>query len=419
MNSIARAPSPGAAAKAALILCSFALFATENLVHYPVALMSLIGLAQIVSRPRDCLAGQSRTLIILFCLIWLPMLIASIDAFEFERAAETTALYFHFLPAAFFVLGACRDRDVLRLVTAGTAILVIFVGFDAFAQLIWRVDLFGYPYDDEILRGVFYPKQRLGLFLAAFAPLYVDAVIRWCRYQPRLWFLLVPLVIVILMTLKRSAWVMLFVGMAGYLALYVRINRKRVRDLPILPVTIIVVIAVITVSINPALEQRVKSTAGVFSADQAVVEEATAYRLPLWRTGAAILAENWITGIGPRGFRHAYAIYADDADFWLQRKAAGQTHPHLLILEVAIESGLLGVAGLIGVYVLLGRELLRARPPPELPVWLLCCFVAWFPLNVHLAFYGSYWSTFAWLLIPLGLASVDTERVEAPAAPDT
>jgi len=415
MTAVSRVSSLVIYAKAALILISFALFSTENYVHYPVALMSLLGLAQIAWRPRDCLTGQARTLLIVFGLIWIPMLIASFDAVNFQRSAETTARYLHFLPAAYFVFSACRHADVLRLVTAGTAVLVIFAGFDAFAQLIWHVNLFGYPYDGEILKGVFHPKQRLGLFLAVFAPLYVDAVIRWCRSLPRTWFLLLPIIIVILMSLKRTAWIMLFVGMAGYLLLHLRINRQRIRDLPILPIAIVLAVAVTTVLFNPTLKQRLQSSAGVFSTDAVEVEEATANRLSLWRTGTSMLADNWIAGIGPRSFRYAYAAYADEDDFWLQRNGVGQTHPHLFFLEVAIETGLLGIVGLIGVTFLLGREMLRAPSRIGLPVWLLCALVAWFPLNAHMAFYGSYWSTLAWLLIPLGLAEVRTKPVEEHA----
>ena len=76
MTAVSCVLSPVVYAKAALILISFALFATENYVHYPVALMSLLGLAQIAWRPRDCLTGQARTLLIVFGLIWIPMLIA-------------------------------------------------------------------------------------------------------------------------------------------------------------------------------------------------------------------------------------------------------------------------------------------------------------------------------------------------------
>ena len=382
-----------------------ALFATENLVHYPVGAMALLGLARMWSNPRDCVSGPGRMLALMFACIWIPMLLASLDAVEPTRAAKTTLLYLHFMPAAYFVLWSCRDVEVLRLVAGGTAGLALFAGFDAFIQLIWHVDLFGYPYDDGTLKGVFHPKQRLGLFLAVFAPLYVDVVIRWCRTLPRVWFLLVPVLIVILMSLKRSAWIMLLVAMLGYVMMYFRHARVSPRRLRLLPVLAVLAIGAATIALSPTLQQRLEATSGVFSSDSSSIDAATSYRWTLWRTARSMFADNWLSGVGPRGYRHAYASYADADDFWIDRSGTGQTHPHLLFLEVAAETGIVGLAGLIGFYVLLLGELVHARPASGIPVWLLCAATAWFPLNAHLAFYGSYWSTLVWLLVPIGIAA--------------
>ena len=406
-----RTPDIEVYAKASLILVALTLFATENLVHYPVALMSLLGIAQMIVRPRECLTGPATVLIILFCLIWIPMLFASAGAYDLARATETSILYLHFLPAAYFVLGACRVIAVFRLVTAGTAILLIFVGFDAFVQLIWRVDLFGYPYDDGILKGVFYPKQRLGLFLAVLAPVYIDAIVRWCRHFPRLWLLLVPIVIVILMSLKRSAWIMLFVGMSAYLVLFLQHHQLQIHKLRLLPIVVVIATAIVTVVANPTLQDRLYISSGIFSNDPVTTEEATAHRVSLWKTGYTMFVDNWFVGVGPRGYRYAYANYARDDDFWLNRNGGGQTHPHLLLLEVAVETGVLGLVGLFSFYAQLGRELL-ARRSQGIPVWLLCAAIAWFPLNAHLAFYGSYWSTLMWLLVPIGLAAGEDEATD-------
>ena len=127
-----------------------------------------------------------------------------------------------------------------------------------------------------------------------------------------------------------------------------------------------------------------------------------------------MFVDNWFVGVGPRGYRYAYANYAVEGDFWLDRNGVGQTHPHLLLLEVAAETGVLGLIGLMGFYAKLGRELV-ARCAQAIPIWLLCAAIAWFPLNAHLAFYGSYWSTLIWLLVPIGLAgdAVEaTDRIE-------
>ena len=95
--------------KASLILLALALFVTENFVHYPLGLMSLLGMVQMVLHPRMCWAAGTRTLFILFGLIWFPMLVASIATYEIGREVETSILYLHFLPAAYFVFYACRD----------------------------------------------------------------------------------------------------------------------------------------------------------------------------------------------------------------------------------------------------------------------------------------------------------------------
>ena len=155
---------------------------------------------------------------------------------------------------------------------------------------------------------------------------------------------------------------------------------------------------------NPTLRTRLHDTSGLFSSNAQAIDAATAYRLTLWRTGARIFADHWLTGIGPRGFRHIYADYAAPDDFWIKRIGSGQTHPHQFMLEIAIESGVIGLAAFIAFYVLLLRLLSRPTTGRVVPVWLLGAAVAWLPLNAHLAFYGAYWSTLAWLLLAVGLA---------------
>jgi len=395
-------------AKASLILLTLALFATENLVHYPVALMSLLGLVQMVVDRRKHWDTVSRFLFALFGMIWFPMLVASIATYEIGREMETSILYLHFLPAAYFVLHACRDAAVSRLVTAGTVAFVGFVVLDALVQLTLQSNLLGYPYDGSVLKGLFYPKQRLGLFLAVFSPLYLDLIVRWRHRMPYLWMLLIPIVVIMLMSLKRSAWVMISVTVVAYFALFLRHERMKLTGFHFSSVAVaaatLIMVGVLTVSLSPVVQNRLSTTLGILSGDSETVAEATAYRVPLWRTAYIMFKDNWLVGVGPRGYRHAYVDYAADTDFWVARNGIGQTHPHLLVLEVAAETGVLGLLGLLGFYATLGYKVINNTSWSRVPVWLLCALTAWFPLNTHLAFYGSYWSTLVWLLIPIGLA---------------
>ncbi|MCB1747672.1 MAG: O-antigen ligase family protein [Gammaproteobacteria bacterium] len=389
---------------AALILGSFALFATAHLVHYPVALMSVLGVAAVVREPARLREPGVRTLLLLFACIWLPMLAALPDAVAPTRTQKTVLLYLHLLPAAIYLAGACARPEVLRLVTQGVVVLVVFAGLDAFAQLIWHEDFFGYPYEDGILKGLFYPKQRLGLFLALFAPLVIDVVRAWCRQYPPLWLLHLPLLIVVLVSLKRSAWLMLGVGLFGY-AFVVRRAHDGRPALRAWHVLLLVAIAGVAVATNPPLRNQIATSAGLFSGDAAAFDRASAYRLTLWRDGLAMFADNWLNGVGPRGYRSAYAEYAAADDFWLERSGGhGQTHPHQMTIEVAAECGVIGLAGLAMFYVVAFGAWRRLAGQPSSPVWMLCALVAWFPLNAHLAFYGSYWSTLVWMLLAIALA---------------
>ena len=391
-------------AKAGLILLTLTLFVSQHLVHYGMGLMAVLGVVEAVRHPAALREWHARQLLLLFALLWVPMAIACVNAVAPDHSLRTLLPYLHLLPAAYFVMRACADVEVQRLVTVGAALLLTFVTLDAFVQLIWQQDLFGYPYDHKVLKGVFHPKQRLGLILAVFAPLYIDGVMRWCRVHAHMWLLLVPLLVVVLMSLKRSAWIMLVFGLLAYALLKVRLqplqwNLRRVTQLMLL-----LVLAGGLASVNPTLRTRLHDTSGLFSSNAQAIDAATAYRLTLWRTGARIFADHWLTGIGPRGFRHIYADYAAPDDFWIKRIGSGQTHPHQFMLEIAIESGVIGLAAFIAFYVLLLRLLSRPTTGRVVPVWLLGAAVAWLPLNAHLAFYGAYWSTLAWLLLAVGLA---------------
>lgn len=390
--------------KAGLILATLTLFVSEHLVHYALGSMAVLGVLDAVRHPAALRTWRTRQLLLLFALLWLPMMIASVNAVAPAHTWRTVLPYLHLLPASYFVMRACADVDVQRLVTVGAAVLVAFVVLDAFVQLLWHRDLFGYPYDRNVLKGVFYPKQRLGLVLAVFAPLYLDGVLCGCRRYPWLWLLLLPMVVIILVSLKRSAWLMLAFGLCVYVLLYARQRASAWTGRRLAQWAMALVLAAALASLNPSLRARLHETSGLFSSDVQAIDAASGYRLTLWRTGARIFADHWLTGIGPRGYRHVYGDYAAKDDFWIKRIGGGQTHPHQFMLEVAIETGIVGLLAFLLFYARVVALLARPTVGRVAPVWLLGAAVAWLPLNAHLAFYGAYWASLAWLLLAVGLA---------------
>ena len=164
---------------------------------------------------------------------------------------------------------------------------------------------------------------------------------------------------------------------------------------------VILVTLITTITLHEPTNNRFKTTLGLFSNDYEIIDKATAWRLPLWETATNAFIANPVNGIGPRGFRFVYQDYAPANDYW-----ETQTHPHLLTLEILAETGLIGLLGYITfIYIILHGFFKRRAFAKEFP-FLIPVIVALFPLNAHMAFYGSIWSSMSWWLIAIYFSSI-------------
>jgi O-antigen ligase len=397
----------------ALIVASIALLPVGKLVHLPFASMAVAGIVAAVRSRGMAADPAARVLTLLYLCIWLPMLNASVDAHAPGRALQTTLAYLHFLPAAWYIAGVAGAPRSLEIVAAGSvAIAAVWLG-DALLQAALGVNLLGYRYDGVVLKGVFHPGQLLGLVLAFLAPLYFE-VLRCSRVRkPWAWLALAPLLVVLALTLKRSAWLMFVFAALGYAwVLGPRFMVSRRRWLASGAVAGAVLVALIGWQ-QPAFQARMRTATALATADFDAIDRASSYRLSLWRTGVHMFEHHWVNGIGPRGYRYAYPQYAGADDFWIARYGRGQTHPHFMLLEIAVEAGVVGLIGIAGFWWLLIRLLGQTRIAHPLgAVFLLCAALAWLPFNVHKAFYDSWWASLGWWALALGVGAWRSGRGE-------
>lgn len=392
-----------------LILSVLVLFCTKTLFNIPLTIMGLIVLYRFITKRVASDDDRLRLLVLLFLCLWLPMLIAFVDAVNMTRTVSTVFFYLRYFLAGVYILQEINSTDRLKKLFIGIFIVVTVWWGDALLQYILGRNIFGQPYDpDKGLAGMFYPKVRLPHLLAVVTPVYFEFVRRYHSRFRWLWLTLPPLFLVLLLGEKRTAWMMLMVAVLAYIACLLFSKRLQASKL-VLGVLIIIAIVSATM-LNDSFRQRVHETLGLFSADVEMVDEATARRLSLWEIGVDIITDNWINGIGPRGFRYVDTEYADEDNFWIQGDRHGQTHPHLFIMEILIETGITGFIGyLLFFIVLVGAVRSRMNSPCVLP-WIASIFVVVFPLNAHLAFYGSYWSSVVWWFIPVGIAALYHDR---------
>ncbi len=393
-----------------IILTTFALLGTQNAVHYPFALMSAIGLWLIIKEPSVIYNKGSRNFFCVFALVWSPMLLSLLGASDLASASKTTFSYIHFLFGGYYVYWAsCREKTY-RLVGLGVFSLVLFALSDALIQFIFAIDLFGFPYDGAVLKGLFYPKERLGLFLAVLSPLALYGVFKWQYKSVYSVLILSMIVLILLLCVKRSAWIMFGLSMLGFSYL-IWVNNDTTKKFLTMGFGILIAftLSLVAVMYTPTYHTKVTLSSSFSSGDLQKIDTASNYRLSLWRTGTRIFLSEPINGIGARGYRHIYAEHADPNDFWLRDGRTGQNHPHLQLLEIAVETGVVGLIGFFLIYLFFLREIIREANISMKAIWILAVLVAWFPLNTHLAFYGSYWASFVWLLIPLALAQPNAQ----------
>ncbi|MEM7542568.1 MAG: O-antigen ligase family protein [Pseudomonadota bacterium] len=385
-----------------VLLITIFLLQTKNGVHYGSAALCLAGALYFARNFRRQISEPYfRDIVLIFFAIWIPMLLSSAFAIEKQHAFETTISYLHFFPLAIVAAAFAFEHEQRWFMTL-LATLIAFWVADALIQLVFAVDVFGYVYEGGPLLGAFYPRQRLGLVVAALSPFYL-----WLMWQmfghwaPR-GLSVFPVLIVLLFSLKRSGWLMFAIVLTIFLAAIAEHRKDRRSALK--EVAMIVGVIAITAGVlatDDRLGQRMGSVSDIVSGAPNI-DEASGYRLSLWRTAGAMFADNPILGVGPRGFRHVYERYASDSDFWSER---GQTHPHLFIAEVAAESGGLGLLGYLIASGLILRIFLttRASATTAARSAILAALVCWLPVNSHMAFYGSYWATLCWITVALGV----------------
>ncbi len=403
-----------------LLIFSFLLLLPFKLYEVPMGIMALIGLARLARAPRAVRHDPAlRLMWLLFFCIWVPMLLSLTDAVNVNRALSTTLSFLRFPLAGIFIIQTLRTPQAWERLWLGVTLLIGFWCVDGLIQLIAGVNLLGHPYDGIRLSGIFYPKLTLGIVLATLSPLYFAGLRRYLGQYRYAWLLAVPLLIVVFFAAQRAAWVVLALATMAYVAYLLYTSTHARRNAPAAAVLALLIAGVIGLwSLEqPGFSSRVSITLQGLSGNYADMNQASSLRLPIWRTALNMATTHWINGVGPRGFRYVYRNYARADDSFL---AVNKTpmHPHQMLLEIATETGLFGVLGYALFAWLFIRRMMLCLAAEQRRILFPACLavlLAMLPINTHLAFYASYWSSITWWLILLALAgyarATDTSQV--------
>lgn len=391
-----------------------------RLVEVPVLLMAAAGIVLIVRQRTMLLAKPSvRTFCWVFAAMWLPILISLVDAVSPERTTVIAVNHLRFFFSGVFMAWALSDawaRD--RLLTLSGWLLVFWL-VDAGVQMVLGFDLIGREPFGVYVSGLYGSESlKLGTTLGVIAPLLWVFIQR--RYSP--WLLLVVMLAsayVVMSAGSRAGWVSMLVCVF----VFAYINRDYIRRIGrrvlVSGVILAVLLTALAYATSPGFKGRVDQSITDFSGREAFVISSLGHREYIWKGAFSMIGANPINGVGARGFRYAFPDYAESDDPFIAENPLNlPMHSHQLLLEIAAETGLVGLAGLLLAMAVLVRGTWTAPAQVRAgvtPYGIALC-AAFFPLNTHLAIYSAHWSQIVWWLIGVYCAYLGTPRTHTPSA---
>ena len=401
------------------ILLAFpALLPFSGLYNIPLLVLCGLGLWCLVSRPHEVLRDEGlRLLLVLFLCIWLPMAIAAVDAVDPVQSWRKVVSFPVFFFAGVYMARVLRCRADLRRLLVGVWVICTLWSIDALWQFIHGFDLLGFPLQGGRASGVFFPDLKLGVVLSVMALLVLEGMRRLSGRSAWAVLALMPFFAAIVLSGSRSSWIVLFVvlGVYGwYLFRWAEKPKARGRAILRVAAAGVLVCGVLAYTAPQAVSQmhglvakRAGSVVHLLNGDAEEVDDAIKARLSAWGAAHRIFLDHWFNGVGPRGFRKVHADYASASDPYVS--IGRHLHfPHLLVLEIAAETGIVGLLGYLIALTVLMRKLLgmdRVQLAHGFPYWL-AIVAAMLPFATHLAFYAHFMAALIWWTIAVSTAGL-------------
>jgi len=296
-------------------------------------------------KQQDCY----RNLFLIFGLIWFPMLLSLPDAFNFNHSFTTTLGIFPLFFVGVYIISEIDNQRTQKILFNVVSIIIVFWCMDSLLQLVSGKDIFGNAsYSPARLSGIFSPRATSGLVLAVLSPVIFEKlrVLSGGIYSILFACGLAAIYIaLIVLSGSRTGILMLIVGMFGWLSHMSYINKYFTWPKVILiSVSILAMISILAYQ-QPA--RHGESLQSVINGDLKSIDRVSNGRISLWETSSHMYMDHWINGIGPRGYRHAYDDYRPIEGKYNWEYRSGSTHPHFALLEIATETGTIGIIGII------------------------------------------------------------------------
>jgi O-antigen ligase len=393
----------------AIIFLFFLLLSTKTFFNIPLILLSISGIYVLVkNKTIDMGKANIRLFGIMYLCIIIPMILSLFDAVSFNESLRKTITFILFYPLGVAIILSLANPIHKKYLLYSIFFLMCFWILDAIWQSISGYNILGYQFKGKRITGMFHPSSKIGIVLANLSPFYFE-VLR-IQFHKRKWILLLvlPLIYVVILSGGRSSYIMLLLSSILYviylfsIGAFARVTKNNV----VVILSIIVFGGIIlfnsdkifTTEEYEHLEKRFSSIGDYFSGDAQKIAVAVPGRMKIWESAIWVARDNWVNGVGPRGFRYVADDYIEKRNgYIISEHASSSTHPHQYFLEILTETGVFGIIGYLIFLIILYHQIyiyFRHDKYKHLLPWTFPALIVTMPVNIHMAFYGNYIATF-------------------------
>ena len=364
----------------------------SRLSELPILILAVIGIHGLYSNWSELKYSRKfRILSIVFSCYFVLIMVSAIDSYWFNKTIGVgiASIRFYLATISLILYFKFNHRSLLLKIIAA---IILFWTFDAIFQYFVGVDLIGRSSYTGRLNGIFGEHHvKLGPVLALFMPIVMIALNK--QHSIIRWFSIMVLILTIILSGSRSAWIMMLFVLLTYWFHHV----KHRRFLLLFKSAIIASVMVVCLWFTSSdFQQRIERSLTVFKGTQSGIDFALANRLPIWLASFEMIQQHPVNGVGAHAFRKAYPQFASVDDVWLQQGGSA-LHAHHWVLEIATETGIIGLILLGFAIYKLFRFVSNSNKEHYIWAFWIAILSAFLPITSTFSLFASFWSICIWL----------------------
>ncbi len=376
---------------ACLFLSVLILLPFSRLSELPILALMILGIWGMWTNRGQLQANQQFVLLShIFISYFLLIMISALDSYWQEKTFIVGIASVRFYCAAIAVLLYVSPKH-FKFILNGITIVALLWSIDALFQYFNGVNIIGRASYDGRLNGMFGEHHaKLGPVLALLLPVLMVSVQQKSQFIR--WLLPVLLIITVILSGTRSAWLMMLFVLLAYWFYHVK-HRRLFLLIKASALAAFMIIGLWLIS--PDFQKRMDRSLAAFSGSQSGLDFALANRLSIWQTSLNMIKQHPINGVGAHAFRKAYPLFADKDDKWQKQGGVGM-HAHHWVLEILAETGLMGA--LLMTYAILKLGFFIHNNYNGLFTWAFGVMLisAFLPIISTYSLFASFWSLCLW-----------------------